>query len=277
MKRTRNRSALAKTSRANAIQREQMPPETARPRARSKVITTLERRNQLVEKHLHLVQSIAVRVMENLPHHVDREDLIHAGAVGLIKAAELFDEKKKIHFSTYAKFRIRGAMLDSLRQLDWASRDLRRKLKAMERETQLLRRSLQREPSEEEMAARFKMTTEQWRVEKRALQHVEIFSADTGSGTHTLVPEIPSGEKGPDRLYELAQMRSLLNGVLLELPARYRKMVKLYYSREKTMKEIGDALKVNESRVSQMHKLALEKLQGLMFERGIPASAFRHL
>ena len=114
----------------------------------------ISRRDRVVIEHLPLVKAIAVRVHENLPVHVDLDDLVHAGILGLFDAATKYNPDKKVAFSSYAKHRIKGAILDSLRQLDWASRDLRRRHKQVEAATRDLASELQRNPTEAEVAER---------------------------------------------------------------------------------------------------------------------------
>ena len=119
-----------------------------------------ERRDRVVLEHLPLVKAIAVRVHENLPVHVEVDDLVHAGVLGLFDAATKFNPEKQVAFSTYAKHRIKGAILDSLRQLDWASRDMRRRHKQVEAATRDLAATLQRNPTEAEVAQKLGMDVE---------------------------------------------------------------------------------------------------------------------
>src|ERR1700729_1909605 len=121
------------------------------------------RRDRIVLEHLPLVKAIAVRVHENLPVHVDLDDLVHAGVLGLFDAASKFNPDKQVAFSSYAKHRIKGAILDSLRQLDWASRDMRRRHKQVEAATRELAATLQRTPTEQEIAEKLGMDVERWR------------------------------------------------------------------------------------------------------------------
>src|SRR5277367_4905653 len=123
----------------------------------------MARRDRVVLEHLPLVKAIAVRVHENLPVHVDLDDLVHAGILGLFDAANKFNPDKQVVFSSYAKHRIKGAILDSLRQLDWASRDLRRRHKQVEAATRELAATLQRTPTEAEIAEKLGVDVERWR------------------------------------------------------------------------------------------------------------------
>src|SRR6202051_605985 len=123
----------------------------------------LARRDRVVLEHVPLVKAIAVRVHENLPVHVDLDDLVHAGILGLFDAASKFNPEKQVVFSSYAKHRIKGAILDSLRQLDWASRDLRRRHKQVEAVTRDLSAQFERVPTEVEIAAKMGVDLERWR------------------------------------------------------------------------------------------------------------------
>ena len=122
-----------------------------------------EQRDQIVLDHLPLVKAIAIRVHENLPVHVDLDDLIHAGVMGLFDAVEKYDGAKNVAFHSYAKHRIKGAILDSLRQLDWASRDLRRRQKQVEAATRDLAVNLGHTPHESEVAERMGVSLPRWR------------------------------------------------------------------------------------------------------------------
>ena len=227
---------------------------------------------------LPLVKAIAVRVHENLPVHVDLDDLVHAGILGLFDAATKFDPEKQVAFSSYAKHRIKGAILDSLRQLDWASRDLRRRHKQVEAATRELAAELQRTPTEAEIAERLGIDVDRWRQMMIELRNVGLVSANTRATEHEDLPapEYPSApETQPDHMCAREQLRFVLDKAMTTLPERYKKVVVLYYTNEMTMKEIGGVLGINESRVSQIHKSALEKMSVALQTAGISsANAF---
>jgi RNA polymerase sigma factor FliA len=232
----------------------------------------LARRDQIVLEHLPLVKAIAVRVHENLPVHVDLDDLVHAGVLGLFDAASKFNPDKQVAFSSYAKHRIKGAILDSLRQLDWASRDLRRRHKQVEAATRELSAELQRTPTEAEIAQKLGVDVERWRQMMVDLRSVGLISASSRTAEHDDLPapDFPSKpETQPDNMCSREQMRSVLGVAMKTLPERYQKVVFLYYTNEMTMKEIGGILGINESRVSQIHKSALEKMQVVLQANGI--------
>ena len=229
-------------------------------------------RDQVVLEHLPLVKAIAIRVHENLPVHVDLDDLVHAGILGLFDAASKFNPDKQVAFSSYAKHRIKGAILDSLRQLDWASRDMRRRHKQLEAATRELASKLQRNPTEAEVAEKLGMDTERWRNMMLDLRNVGLISASTRANENEDLPapDFPcKPESHPDSICSHEQLRSLLAMAIKTLPERYQKVVSLYYSGEMTMKEIGGMMGINESRVSQIHKSALEKMQVVMQQNGI--------
>jgi RNA polymerase sigma factor FliA len=236
------------------------------------------RRDRVVLEHLPLVRAIAVRVHENLPVHVDLDDLVHAGILGLFDAASKYNPDKQVVFSSYAKHRIKGAILDSLRQLDWASRDLRRRHKQVEAVTRDLAAELQRNPTESEIAAKLGVEVDRWRQMMLDLRNVGLISASSRANEQDELPapDFPSKpETQPDNMCSHEQLRSVLGIAMKTLPERYQKVVMLYYNNEMTMKEIGGVLGINESRVSQIHKAALEKMQVVLQSNGIcGATAF---
>jgi RNA polymerase sigma factor for flagellar operon FliA len=235
----------------------------------------LARRDRVVLDHLPLVKAIAVRVHENLPVHVDMDDLVHAGVLGLFDAASKYNPEKQVAFSSYAKHRIKGAILDSLRQLDWASRDMRRRHKQVEAATRELASTLQRNPTEAEIAQKLGLDQERWRSMMLDLRNVGLISASTRSSENEDLPapDFPSKpETYPDSICAREQLRSVLGDAMKTLPTRYQKVVSLYYTNEMTMKEIGSILGINESRVSQIHKAALEKMQVALQSTGITSS-----
>ena len=229
-------------------------------------------RDQLVLEHMPLVKAIAVRLRENLPVHIDVDDLVEAGILGLIDAASKYDSNKQVAFSNYAKHRIKGAMLDSLRTLDWASRDLRRRHKQIEAATRELSASIHRAPTESELAESLGMDLERYRKIMSDMRGTGIFSASSrGSEIDDLpAPEFPANtDLQPDSMCTREQMRSHVEVAMRSLPQRYRTVVALYYTKEMTMKEIGGVLGINESRVSQIHKCALSKMQNVLHANGI--------
>jgi RNA polymerase sigma factor for flagellar operon FliA len=229
-------------------------------------------RDRLVLEHLPLVRAIAVRVYENLPVHVDLDDLIHAGVMGLFDAALKYNEDKQVQFRGYAKHRIKGAILDSLRDMDWASRDLRRRHKQLEAITREMAATLHRAPTEAEIADKMGMDVERWRQVAIELRMVGLLSASTRApeDENQNAPEFPAGDQlNPDVLTGQKELRAVLSTAMRTLPDRYQAVIGLYYIGGKTMREIGDRLGINESRVSQIHRAALEKMGAKLQAVGI--------
>jgi RNA polymerase sigma factor for flagellar operon FliA len=246
---------------------------TAAQPARSK---SNVRRDNLILQHLSLVTAIATRVREALPVHVELDDLIHAGVLGLFDAATKYEADREVAFGAYAKHRIKGAILDSLRNLDWASRDIRRRQKQMDQVTRDLTAKLQRPPSEAEIAEGMGIGPARWRqlvVELRNLSMAATQNHKQENDAQNTTEPPCAADSHPDRVYARSELRARLNGALSTLPRRYQQVVTLYYQRDMTMKEIGAKLGVNESRVSQIHKTALARLQTSLESTGIQSAA----
>jgi RNA polymerase sigma factor for flagellar operon FliA len=233
-----------------------------------------EARDRIVLEHLPLVRAIAIRVHENLPVHVDLDDLTHAGVLGLFDAVTKYDAEKNVAFHAYAKHRIKGAILDSLRQLDWASRDLRKRQKQVDSVAHTLATKLGRTPLEGEIAEEMGLTPERWhriQLELRTVGTVSATAHPDPDFDRSL--EFPAtAELQPDRMCGRRQLQITLARAMLKLPKRYQKVVFLYYTNEMTMKEIGEVMGVNESRVSQIHKIALQKMATVLQSEGIHSS-----
>lgn len=251
-----------------------MPARSVSSRKTSRVSNAI--RDRIVLEHLPLVKAIAVRVHENLPVHVDLDDLVHAGILGLFDAATKYNPTKKVVFHSYAKHRIKGAILDSLRQLDWASRDLRKRHKQVEAVTRELSATLERTPTEAEIAEKMGVDVERWRRMAIELRTVGLISASSKNNEqeNTAAPEFPAKQESrPDSMCAQEQLREVLFSAMKTLPERYQKVVFLYYTNEMTMKEIGGILGINESRVSQIHKTALEKMATVLHSAGVHSAA----
>lgn len=250
-----------------------MPATRVSGRKQKKI--SLEIRDQIVLDHLPLVKAIAIRVHENLPVHVDLDDLVHAGVLGLFDAVQKYDSAKNVAFQAYAKHRIKGAILDSLRQLDWASRDLRKRQKQVEAVTRSLSVKLGRTPAESEVAQEMGLSLERWRHVQMELRTAGMVSASTSADPEReQAPEFAAApDLRPDRICQQRQLRTTLARAIETLPKRYQKVVFLYYTNDMTMKEIGNVLGVNESRISQIHKTALKKMAVALQSEGISSPA----
>jgi RNA polymerase sigma factor FliA len=220
---------------------------------------------QVVLDHLPLVRFIARRVHERLPCNVPMNDLYSAGIVGLLDALDKFDSSKEIKFRSYAQFRIRGAILDSLRNLDWSPRELRRKARAVEEAIQVLTGQLIRSPTETEIAQQLHIDLGSYQHLLGELKGLEIGtlhaerSSEVGEEELFYVPSRP--EDDPLFRFLEGEMRERLTKAINHLPERERLIMSLYYYEETTMKDIGEILGVVESRISQIHANAVLHLR----------------
>jgi RNA polymerase sigma factor for flagellar operon FliA len=228
-------------------------------------MTTMAERDQLLMEHLPTVRYLARRIHERLPQHVDLDDLVSAGVVGLIDAFSKFDHSKKVQFKSYAQFRIRGAILDSLRTLDWSPRELRRKGRAVEEAIRSVTQRVGRAPSEQEIAGEMELSLADYQALLGDLKGLEIGSLhmerseDSGDEELAYIPGSP--EEDPLFRCLKGEMKQRLTDAIDELPEKERMVLTLYYYEELTMKEIGLTLGVVESRVSQIHSSAVLRLR----------------
>ncbi len=230
----------------------------------SRHLLTPEQETLMVE-HLPIVRFIARRIHERLPQHVPIEDLYSAGVVGLLDAFGKFDPSKQVQFRSYAQFRIRGAILDSLRTLDWSPRELRRKGRAIEQAIQTLTAQFGRAPNDVEIAQKLNIDLAAYQQLLGELKGLEIGtlhserSEDSGEEELVYLPNRP--EDDPLFRFLHGELRQRLTQAIGELPERERLVMTLYYYEETTMKEIGLILGVVESRISQIHASAVLHLR----------------
>lgn len=232
-------------------------------------------RDEVVLRHLGLVKSIAYRIHESLPPHVEVDDLIHAGVLGLIDAAQKFDAKKQVVFSTYAKHRVRGAIIDSLRRLDWTPRKIREFQRKAEGAKQALWVTLERAPTDEEVAAEIGVEIDQYRKMAEGWGRSTLSASSRPEEQEPAPPLEHEGSPSarPDRMFACEEMTDALEEAAGALPERYQEVVACYYSKQMTMREIGVHMGINESRVSQIHKRALELMHHSLQENGIRSAA----
>jgi RNA polymerase sigma factor FliA len=225
-----------------------------------------EDRERILLEQLPQVRYLARRIHERLPRHVPLDDLVHAGVIGLIDALSKFDRSKHVQFSSYAKFRIRGAILDSLREMDWGPRELRRKARRIEEAHRKLSMALSRAPSENEMAAELGFELKEFQQLLGELDGLEVGSLRVESPwdgkEEDLCDYLPNApEDTPFFRCLRTEMKELLARVIAELPQKEQQVLSLYYFEELTMKEVGAVLGIGESRVSQVHSLAVVRLR----------------
>lgn len=230
----------------------------------------LAERNAVVIEHLPQIKYIAQRIAFRLPTDVQLDDLISAGVLGLLDAYEKFDEDKGVQFKTYAEVRIRGAILDSLRGLDWAPRSLRKKSREIERAYRQLEQHLGRSATDEEVAKVLGIDLESFhalldQLNGLMIGHFQLNDGEEDGMDEDSLPVSYSPITQADSPFDAVrkeEIRGLLADFLRQVPEREQLIVSFYYYEELTMKEIGEILGVNESRVSQLHTRAMLRLRG---------------
>jgi RNA polymerase sigma factor for flagellar operon FliA len=224
----------------------------------------IARQRERIAAGLPFVESLARRVASSMPHSVELADLVQDGMLGLIDAAYRYDEARGIKFETFAERRVRGAMIDALRRDAWP-RGVRRQRRELEAAREELRRELGAEPSLADLAAR--IGSDEARLGRTIVRITTIESTSPLSAGENLdgstLPAalVPSEPPPPDRTYEEREVRDRIRAAIASLPPRERKVIGLYYYGEATMKQIGAEIGVNESRVSQLHARAIQRLR----------------
>jgi RNA polymerase sigma factor FliA len=234
-------------------------------------------RERILMEQLPQVRYIARRIHERLPRHVPFEDLVHSGVIGLIDALNKFDLSKHVQFSSYAKFRIRGAILDGLRELDWSPRELRRKGRLVDSTYSELSGKLGRAPSETEIAQQMGLNLRELQSLLAELDGLELGSLRIESSRdgkpEDLTDYVPSKpEDTPFFQCLRSETKHLLERAISELPEKEQRVLALYYYEELTMKEVGVALGIGESRVSQIHSLAMVRLRSRLNALNLPGA-----
>jgi RNA polymerase sigma factor for flagellar operon FliA len=219
-------------------------------------------------EHLPIVRFLARRIHERLPQHVNIEDLVSAGVVGLVDAFSKFNPTKKVQFRSYAQFRIRGAILDSVRTLDWSPRELRRKGRAVEEAIRGITARLGRPPVETEVAAEMALELEDYQQLLGDLKGLEVgtlhMERNEDSGEEELAYAPGRPEEDPLFRCLRGELEERLAEAIQNLPDRERLVMSLYYYEEMTMHDIGMALGVAESQVSRVHASAVVHLKGAL-------------
>ena len=223
-------------------------------------------REQIILQELPQVYFIAARILERLPSSVQIEDLVNAGVLGLLEAYNSFDHTRNAQFKTFAKFRIRGAILDSLRALDWGSRGVRRRVREIAEATGRLENALGRKPTREELAREVNLSPEQLEaaiLQSESLQIVgqQVASGGDGEDVYDLIESAPSAEESPFDLCLKAERKAHLAEAIGRLNEREQLVLSLYYREELTMKQVAEVVGIALSRVSQIHNAAVGKLK----------------
>ncbi len=230
-------------------------------------------KSKLIKENLYLVDILVGRMVTQVPSFMNQDDMKSAGMLGLIDAANKFDSSKNTQFKTFAEYRIRGAIYDEMRKLDWFSRSLRDKQNRIARTIHDLELDLGREPEEHEIAAALEISEEAYHKMLSEVSHLGCISLnETLDHSHegrafldTLVEE--RSESYPADRLENRELTTMIAAVLEELSEKERIVVSLYYYEELTQKEIAEVLEVSEGRISQLHSQALIKLKTKMQSR----------
>jgi RNA polymerase sigma factor FliA len=229
-------------------------------------------RERLVLAYSPLVKYVAGRMGANLPPHIDEADLISYGLVGLVSAIERFDPAREIKFETYAITRIKGAIIDDLRAMDWVPRSVRTRAREIERANAKLENRLQRAPTDKELAAELAVSSEELQESLLTISHSSLAALDemwtvsdsSGDQVSLLDTLEDPGAPDPARAVDLGDLKDRMAEAIARLPEREKLVIGLYYYENLTLREIGEVLGVTESRVSQLHTKAVLRLRSRM-------------
>jgi RNA polymerase sigma factor for flagellar operon FliA len=228
---------------------------------------TLDRDHTLAE-HLPTVRQVARSIHKRLPYHVDIDDLINSGVLGLIDAFQKFNPEKGTQFGAFARFRIRGAILDYLRSLDWSPRELRNRRRKVNQAREMLIGRYGRVPSESEVATELKMKLNEFQRLLSEINDVEIGSLNVtfpgGSGEERIAELPDKTDENPVSQCLRAEIKQCVRDAIEGLPECERLVMLLYYREELTRKEIGMHLGIAESRISQIHASAIRRLRAAL-------------
>jgi RNA polymerase sigma factor for flagellar operon FliA len=225
------------------------------------------RRDEIILKYAPQIKFVAHRLAMRLPPHVELDDLISAGVIGLIDAIDKFDPSRNIQFKTYAEFRIKGSMLDELRSQDWVPRSVRQKAAILQRAYAEIEQRERRPATEEEVADELDITLEAFFDLLNRARGLSLISIETGDEEDILNRRILESltvdmDENPLHILKKKELRKIVAKTIEQLPENEMQIVSLYYYDELTMKEIGEVLDITESRVSQIHTQAMLRMRG---------------
>jgi RNA polymerase sigma factor FliA len=225
---------------------------------------TAELQEKIIIEYAGLVKLVAGRLSMYLGYNVEYDDLVGYGTFGLIDAVDKFDFSKGVKFETYASLRIRGAILDQIRKMDWIPRSIRQKQRKIDVAYQSLEIKYGRAVSDEEIAGELDITVDEFETWQNQTKITNIISLDEfiEQGTESKVEQTLTAEfDQPERIYEKQELKELLVKTLDTLTEKEKRVIILYYYEELTLKEISGILEVSESRISQLHTKALQKMR----------------
>ena len=236
--------------------------------AAEEIEITTENREEVIKRYSPMIKYVANRIAMRLPPHIEVDDLISVGVLGLMDAISKYDSSRGAKFKTYAEFRVRGAILDELRAMDWVPRSIRQKASSVDKVVQALQAKLSRSPEDEEVAKEMGLSLDQFHDTLNETKSIPVFSLeDLGiakeSGEQQSLLDCLAGkaDADPQTQIRLIELKEIIAKAIDALPEKERLMVSLYYYEELTMKEIGAVLEITESRVSQIHSKAVYRLR----------------
>ena len=236
--------------------------------ATEEIEITAENREEVIIRYSPMIKYVANRIAMRLPPHIEVDDLISVGVLGLMDAISKYDSSRGAKFKTYAEFRVRGAILDELRAMDWVPRSIRQKASSVDKVVQSLQVKLSRSPEDQEVAKEMGVSLEQFHATLNETKSIPVFSLDDlgiakDSGEQQSLLDCLAGkaDADPQTQIRLIELKEIIAKAIDSLPEKERLMVSLYYYEELTMKEIGAVLEITESRVSQIHSKAVYRLR----------------
>ncbi len=225
-------------------------------------------RDAVIKEYGPMIKYVANRIAMRLPPHIEVDDLISVGVLGLIDAIQKYDPSRGAKFKTYAEFRVRGAILDELRSMDWVPRSVRQKAASMEVVVQKLQSQLGRPPEDDEVAAEMGLDMDEFFHALNETRSMPVLSLedlgiakDSGEQQSLLDCLAGKGDSDPQTQLRLTELKDIIAKAIDQLPEKERLMISLYYYEELTMREIGEVLSITESRVSQIHSKAVFRLR----------------
>lgn len=236
--------------------------------AAEEIEITADNREEVIIRYSPMIKYVANRIAMRLPPHIEVDDLISVGVLGLMDAISKYDSSRGAKFKTYAEFRVRGAILDELRAMDWVPRSIRQKASSVDKVVQSLQVKLSRSPEDQEVAKEMGISLEQFHTTLNETKSIPVFSLDDlgiakDSGEQQSLLDCLAGkaDADPQTQIRLTELKEIIAKAIDTLPEKERLMVSLYYYEELTMKEIGAVLEITESRVSQIHSKAVYRLR----------------
>jgi len=219
-------------------------------------------KENMVDKHASMVKRIAYHLKSRLPAHIQVDDLIQAGMIGLLEAAKNYDAKQGASFETYASIRIRGAMLDEMRKNDWAPRSVHRNSRRVAEVIRQIENEKGRDARDSEIAEALNIELDEYnRILQDSSGHKILSFEEFGIGNESILESIPNPQTGILDGLQKENMRVLIANAVASLPERERLVMALYYDEELNLREIGAIIGVSESRISQIHSQAVIRLQ----------------